>query len=530
MAKTEKKQNFLQGAAVLAAGVALVKLIGAIFKIPLGNLLTGEGFGYFNIAYSVYNVLLVISTAGLPVAVSKLVAEAGAQNRRADISRVIRAALTTFLLVGAVGSIGMFVFAQQIANLMKSSGAVHTIRMLSPAVFGVALMSVYRGYYQGMSNMYPTAISQVLEALAKLLVGFVAAWILTRRGDPQSIAAAGAVAGVTSGTILGAVFLLMKRAFDRGEPISGEPTMSQREAVRRLLAIAVPITIGSGALALTNFIDTTLVMRRLQDAAGFTEDEATWLFGAYGLSQTMFNFPSAFIVPFASSVVPAVAAALAVGDGKTASRTIETSLRITSLLALPAAAGLSILAGPILNLLFAARPDEVAAATVPLNILAIAVFFNSVVLLTNAILQSLGKVRVPVYTMLVGAVIKIGTNWVLVGQRAINIKGAPIGTCLCYFVIMSLNLIIILRSVKPRPNLLRTFARPLLATLIMAACTWAAYGIFCRFISWRIAVLAAIVVAVAVYFVVVILLRAVTRDDVLMLPKGEKIAKLLRLS
>jgi len=528
MAK-EQKQNFLQGAAVLAAGVALVKVIGAFFKIPLGNLLTGEGFGYFNIAYSVYNVLLIISTAGLPVAVSKLVAEANAQNRSADIKRVIRSALITFLAIGAVGSTLMFVFAQQIADLMKSSNAVYTIRVLSPAVFGVSLMSVYRGYYQGMSNMVPTATSQVIEALSKLLIGFVAAFLLIRTGRDQAIAAAGAVAGVTAGTILGAVFLLMRRAFDRTPDIGGVPTMSSREATRRLLAIAVPITIGSGALALTNFIDTTLVMRRLQESAGFSENEATWLYGAYGLAQTMFNFPSAFIVPFASSVVPAVAAALARGDGKTASRTIETALRITSLLALPAAAGLSVLAGPILNMLFAARPDEALAATIPLNILAIAVFFNSVVLLTNAILQSLGKVRIPVYTMLVGAVVKISTNWILVGQPEINIKGAPIGTCLCYFVIMALNLAVILRAVKPAPNLLRTFARPLIATLIMAAATWAVYGIAGRFVPDKLAALAAIAVAVVVYFVLVILLRAVTRDDVLMLPKGEKIARLLRL-
>ena len=245
MAK-ERRQNFLQGAAVLAAGVALVKLIGALFKIPLGNLLTGEGFGYFNIADSVYNVLLIISTAGLPVAVSKMVAEANAQGRGGDVRRVVRAALITFLAVGAAGSILMFVFAQQIADLMRSSGAVYTIRVLSPAVFGVALMSVYRGYYQGMSNMYPTAISQVIEALSKLVIGFVAAWMLTRRGDPQSIAAAGAVAGVTSGTILGAVFMLIRRAFDRSAVAAGDATMTTREATKRLLAIAIPITIGSG--------------------------------------------------------------------------------------------------------------------------------------------------------------------------------------------------------------------------------------------------------------------------------------------
>ena len=526
-----KKQNFLQGALVLAIGVALVKVIGAVFKIPLGNLLTGTGFGYFNIAYSVYNVLLVISTAGLPVAVSKMVAEATTKGQGGDVSRIIRAAMSTFLILGFIGSSLMFIFAEQIAtHIMNSPGAVYTIRVIAPASFFVALMSVFRGYYQGLMNMVPTALSQIIEALAKLIFGFfLASWLLSA-GYPQEIAAAGAIGGVTIGTVLGSVFLILRRVFDRrSNPDGPVSDRTQGSITKNLLAIAIPITIGSGVLAITNLIDSALVMNRLQTAAGFTEERSVWLYGSYGLAQTLFNFPSAFIVPFSTALVPAIAAALAKGDSRGASRTIETGMRVTGLLALPAAAGLSVLSGPILNLLFPARADEAAAAALPLSILAISVFFNCVVMLSNATLQSLGKVRIPVYTMLCGSAVKIISNWCLIGRPEININGAPVGTGLCYCTIMVLNLIIIAKNIKPAPNVIRMFLRPMIATLIMAAGTWAANGLLTRFVGGRVAVLGAIVVAVALYFVLILLLKAVSREDLAMLPKGEKIADILHI-
>ncbi len=524
------RQSFLHGAAVLGIAVAVVKFLGFLGKIPLINILGGDGYGHYNIAYSVYNVMLIISTAGLPVAVSKLVAEANAKGRAKETAKILRLALSVFLVVGLVTSGAMFLFAQQFADIMKSSSSAATIRAIAPSVFFLVVMSALRGYYQGMSNMYPTAVSQIIEALVKVVLGVALSWWLLDAGYPIEVAAAGAVGGMTVGTVLAMIYLMLRKAFDR-RPLAGlsEDTSSSKIIVKQILAIAIPVTLGSGMLALTNFIDTLLVMSRLQTAAGFTQDQARWLYGSYGLAQTMFNFPGSFIVPFAVSVVPNVAAAVTRGDLKRASKTIETSIRITSILAFPAAAGLSVLAWPILNLLFSDRPDEVIAATQPLRVLGIAVFFNSVVMLTNSVLQSIGKVRIPVFTMLIGAVIKIAANWILVGIPEININGAPIGTTLCYATITILNLIVIARNIKPTPNLLRMFGRPLIATIVMAAGAWAVYGLMARFFVPKIAVLAAILVAVVVYFICVIAMRVVTKEDLLLLPKGEKIAKVLRI-
>lgn len=524
-----KKQGFLHGAAILAAAVAIVKFIGFLGKIPLFNILGGDGYGHYNIAYSVYNVMLIISTAGLPIAVSKLVAEANTKGRAKEATKILRVALGTFMLVGLVASGGMYLFAKQLADLMKSSSSVYTIQAIAPAVFCLVVMSALRGYYQGIANMYPTAISQIIEALFKVVLGVVLSWYLLEQGYGIEIAAAGAVGGMTIGTLIAMIYLLLRKAFDRApiQDLSTDTTPGTAIA-RKILAIAVPVTIGSSMLALTNFIDTLLVMSRLQTAAGFTQDHARWLYGSYGMAQTMFNFPASFIVPFAVSVVPNVAAAMTRGDRKMASRIIETAIRLTSILAMPAAAGLSILAHPILSLLFN-TPEEVQAATIPLTILGIAVFFNSVVLLTNSVLQSVGRVRIPVYTMLIGSAVKIVTNYILVGIPSININGAPIGTALCYFIIMALNLWVIAREIKPAPNLRLMFGKPFVATAIMGAAAWAFNGLFSMVFSPKIAVAAAIILAGGIYLVCVVLLRILTKEDLQFLPKGDKIGRLLRI-
>jgi stage V sporulation protein B len=378
--------------------------------------------------------------------------------------------------------------------------------------------------------MYPTAISQIIEALGKFILGVSFALYLQNSGYTIDIVAAGAVLGMTIGTVLSMLFLLIRKGFDRHPPVGTvQETRSAKQIAKSVLSIAVPVTIGSGLLSLAALIDNMLIMRRLQESAGFIEEQARWLNGSYAIAQTMFNFPSAFILPFSVSVVPAVASAMSRGDRMGASRTIETAIRLTSILGLPAAAGLSVLAWPIMSLLFPSTPDEIRAATIPLTILGIAVFFNCMVLISTAILQSIGKARKPVYAMLVGSIIKIAANWFLVGIPEININGAPIGTCLCYLAIAVINLFSIAREVKPAPNLLRTLGRPLIATVVMAAGAWAVNGLLATLVSAKIAVLGAIAVAGVIYLILVLFMKILTREDLLLLPKGEKIARILRI-
>lgn len=564
-----KKQNFLQGALILSAATALVKIIGALFKIPLQNLIGPVGMAHFSVAYNIYTTLFVISTAGLPVAVSKMISEANARRQVGEMKSIFNIALTCFIIIGAAGSCFLFFGARTAAGWMNNPNAYRAILAISPAVLFVAVMSAFRGYYQGQGNMYPTAISQVIEALCKLFIGYaLASWIFSSFVDkPHFItewanqfagrldartgeiirtlsdrliksmasepAAAGAIGGISIGAVVGVLYLLLtyRRKMEptpRGATLT---TRSRRDIFRELLRLSIPVTISASVLNLTNLIDAGLVLGRLQSSAGFSYEQSKFIFGSYTFAQTLFNLPSAFILTLSVSIIPALSVALAKHDHLGANRTIESSLRITSLLAMPAAAGLSTLSYPILNLLNGARqPEAVALAAPLLTTLGFAVTFVCLVSLSNAILQSMGLVNIPIVTMLVGGVLKIIVNYVLVGNPDVNIAGAPIGTLVCYATIAVLNLIVIAR-VRHTSKFAVAFVKPLIASVAMGIVANAVYNVLSQtaHINPRISVILAIGAAGVFYLVAIILLRALPKEDLLLIPKGEKLVKLLKM-
>ena len=510
----QRRHNFISGAAVLALAVAVTKVLGALYKIPLGNLLDKEGMAHFYAAYNIYNLLLVLSTAGLPLALSRLVSRAAAQGRRNAQRCIFRTALALLAVIGAVCSAVMCLFPQVLSGLLHDSLAAPAIRTLGPAVLFVCLTSAIRGYTQGLGDMTPTAVSQMTESAGKLVIGLALCLVLLHRGADSSLCAAGAIAGVTAGSLLSltvlTVFLLRRR--DRAA-VDVPPARSA--VLRELLTAGIPITLGAAGMSLITLLDQALVMSTLQNTLGYTEAAATALYGEYTFGMTLFALPPSFIYPVTVSLVPDISAALARGDRPAAGRSAAAALKLTTLIALPTGAGLSVLAGPILRLLYPAVPDTAAAAAYHLTILGIACIFVCLMVATNGVLQAYGKEYIPVVTLLCGGILKIITNYLMVGDPATNVRGAPVSTLYCYGLIVVLNLIAIARCVPERPSYLRLFARPVLITAVMALERWA--------------VLPAIAVAVVVYGVLVLALGAVTRQDVLDLPKGEKIARMLHL-
>ncbi|MDR0670693.1 MAG: polysaccharide biosynthesis protein [Oscillospiraceae bacterium] len=525
-----KKQNFLHGALILSAATALVKVIGAIFKIPLQNLIGPTGYSYFDVAYSIYSTLFVISSAGLPVAISKMVSEAGARRRFVETRHIFRLALGAFVCIGAAGSFVLFFGARALAGWMGNPDAYQAIMAIAPSVLFVSVMSAFRGYHQGRGNMYPTAISQVIEASCKLGVGYLlAAWVHSS-GLGLERAAAAAISGVTVGSVVGALYMVLARRRPESVPAGADPaTRSRRVLLGEILRLSVPVTISASVLSLTNLIDKGLVMNRLF-AAGYTLPAAKKVIGAYSFAQTLFNLPSAFILTISVSIIPALTVALTHRNDKTADATIRSALRITSLLAMPAAAGLSSLALPILTLLSMHQPETVEIAAPLLVALGLAVVFVCLVSLTNAILQAMGLVSVPIVTMFAGGCVKLIANYFLVGSPEINIAGAPVGTVLCYAVIALLNLGVIARA-RGGARFWGVFVRPLFAAAGMGVFA----HLFYRFatdvagMSVPLGGVVSIAAAVAIYGALVLLLRAVPREDVLLLPRGEKLAKFMKL-
>lgn len=527
--KEQKSNTFFGGAAILAISIAIVKVIGALYKIPLGRILGDVGFGHFNNAYAIYNLLLMISTAGLPVAMSKTISEANALGRRNQVHRVFRVALVTFIILGAISSLVMFVFAQQLADLQGDSLAAPAVRVMALSCFFVCTMSAYRGYAQGHSDMVPTAVSQVLEALTKLIVGLVLAWYLLYLGFGSEFSAAGAIGGVTASGFVSLVYLMIRhhrRNRRDGENASDTPDRAGR-ILKTLLAIAIPITLSSSVVPITTYLDTVQVQNLLQSALGYSEELAVSLYGCYQKAVTIYNLPAAFMVSLTACIVPAVSAALTRKDTLGAGKIAESALRVGALLALPAGVGLSVLSAPIIQMLYPETNQEVASHC--LFLLGIASIFVCMMLLCNAILQANGRAALPIWFIAISSAVKLLVNFVLVQLPAVGIKGAPMGTLVCFALVSVMELVAIKKVTPHPPRYLRVFVKPIIAAVIMGAAAWAAYGLLSSTFGNTLSVAGAIVVGCVVYAVLVVVLRIVSRDDLSLMPKGDKIAKLLRI-
>lgn len=534
--------TFFGGAAILAAGIVIVKLIGALYKIPIGNILGDEGNGHFSNAYTIYNLLLMVSTAGLPVALSKTIAEATTQGRRNQVRRIFHVALISFLILGVVSFAVMFFFAGPLTSFQGNSSAIYAVRALAPACFFVCAISAFRGYAQGHANMVPTSVSQIIEALGKLFIGLALAWYLMKIGAGSAKAAAGAIFGVTAGAGISLVFLIFDHIIRRrreARPSNDVPD-SAGSILKRLLIIAVPITIGASVVPVTTWLDTYQVQNILrtvlnaQNADWYLSNNLTdpvvAMYGAYQKAINVFNLPSSFMVALTASIIPAISACCARRDKRGAGQIAESSLRVGALLACPAGVGLFVLAGPIMNLLYPTTDHSVADPC--MAILGIASIFVCIMFLCNAILQANGFVNLPIWVMAIGCASKLLVNNFLVRRSGIGITGAPVGTLVCYLLVSVLELAIIKRVIAHPPRYIRVFAKPALASLVMGAAVWAVYGLLTGTagLTGKLATLVAIAVGGAVYLVLVVALQIISKEDLALMPKGDKIARILRIS
>jgi len=580
MAK-QRKQNFLQGAFILGAGTLIVKIIGAIFKIPLTTMITAEGIGYFNTAYQLYMPIYTLAMAGLPIAIARMVAESVAKNRYREVRQIKRVATRVFLITGAVGCLIMLLGARPYTVFTGNPHSIWGIYIIAPSVFFCCMMASFRGYYEGLRNMYPTMVSQVIEALSKLILGLLFANLVLQIGIGQyqdagavfgqtvgsmeaaisaayPFAAAAAIGGVSIGSILGAAFLFLRYriagdGITERELDASVPARSAKAVFKSLLKIAIPIAIGALVLNLTTFIDSTFLQNSVKmivrDNVGslrevygnlipteFYETAGVkipnYLFGCYTYALTIYMLVPTLTQAFGISALPAVTTAWAMGDKEETKKNVETVLRLTGLIALPAGLGMTVLAHPILTLLFVPRSDDIAVVTKAMNevaiaapllsMLGIAVIFVALSTPVNSMLQAVGRVDLPVKLLAIGAVIKIAINYTLVRIPSINIKGAPIGTIVCYLFVVGLSLYFLCREVGFVPNFYKALVKPLFAALLCAAAAWASFGLLCKLLPEKIATVGAIGAGGAVYIAAIFLLGAVSKEDLKMLKQKSK--------
>ena len=519
---------------LLALSTAIVKVIGALYKIPLNAIIGPEGFSYFNTAYEIYTVLLMVSSAGLPVAMSRMISQANSLGHYRQVRKIYSTCRTIFLILGLGGGLLMTVFCRQLAQFQEQPDAWAAIGALGPCAFFICLISTYRGFFQGQSNMMPTSVSQVLEAVCKLIIGMGAALLVLHYTKSIPLAAAGAILGVTVGTALSALYLkLTCHKSYKVLPVTDEEVSSSRKIAKDLLAIAVPITIGSAGLQLLTMLETKIYMSQLLNTLGYTQSQADTMKGIYNMTQTIFNMPCAFINPITISIIPAITAQLTLNKDSAVKATEESGARITGLISLPCAVGLSLLAQPVTALLGGYTGEDLVLSTGLMSVLGICIVFNAIVLLTNAIMQAHGNVTLPVINMFIGGILKLVAIFILTGNPNIGILGTPIGTLLCYVCITALNLIAMRKVFKNPPAILKSILRAVLAAAIMGVAvfgTWKGLQLVLGDgMSRLIGCALPITVGVVVYAIAVVKLKAITREDCLLLPKGEKIAKLLHL-
>lgn len=565
MATQPKKQNFLHGATLLALATVIVKVIGAVYKIPLQAILGKIGYSYFSSAYDIYTLLLLISTAGLPVAMSRMISEASSLADHARTRRVYNTSRAIFFIIGAVSTALMMLFCKALAASQKQPDAALAIFCLAPCAFLMSVISTYRGFFQGQGNMIPTSKSQVLEAVFKLGAGLVGAVLILQLGGSISLAAAGAILGVTVSCAVSVAYLFWVFHKSAGPEILGEKApLFCGDTAKKLLAIAVPITIGAAGLQLLIVAETSLYMNRLVElldsgklqgelvealraevlaeagkagevltAAQINSRIAASMKGIYNFGQTIYNLPNSLITPITISIIPAITACLTLGDDKGVKENSESAARITGLLSLPCAVGLMVLSKPIMGLLGGYTGVQLDFAAKLLTLLGISVFMRALVLFTNSLMQANGHANIPVINMLTVGAVRMGLVFLLTGNPKLGLLAVPALTALGNAVTAVLNLICLAKVVPHKSAIARNVLRPLIPALLMGASAFGTWQLIIRILgescSRIIQVGGPMGVAVVVYIVFAAWLKSITREDCLLLPKGDKIARLLRL-
>ena len=527
MAKNDKK-TFVKGAVILGVAGLLCKIIGAFFRIPLYNML-GDGMQYYEAVYPYYSTLLVISSAGLPTAISRMVAERMAVGDVFGAKRVFRKSQVLLLSIGLATTALMFFGADFLARTTVGPLAAPSFRVMSPALLIVSIMCSYRGYLQGLQKMTGTAMSQLAEQAGKLAIGLYLAAKWMPRGIEYG--AMGAVAGVTLSELLalivvGVFYLTRKRDIEL-QAVSDESTSSSKGIIRGLLAIAIPVTIGASIMPITGIVDASLIKNTLM-SIGFSDAAASMRYVALRSNVTnIINMPAALTIALAMSLVPAISAARTANDQKTIHTVSAMGIKIAMFIGIPCAVGLFALSAPVIDLLYKIDGERLMIASALMSTSAIGIIFLSLVQTLTGILQGAGKQHIPVINLIIGVLVKVVLMLKLMRNPAIEIQGAAISTVACYIVAGVLDAVYLIRFTKLKLNVLDTFVKPAVAALAMGAAAYVSYQfLYAKIASNTIATAGAILIGAVLYLVGVLWMRMFTQEDLIYIPGGAILAKL----
>lgn len=536
MSKNTKKGSFIKGAAILTAAGLAARVMGFGYRVILTRIIGAEGMGLYQMAYPIYTVLLVVSRSGIPVALAKLIADKIAANKKKEAYKIFKIARKMSLIVGLLISIIMAFSAKPLISLLSlDPRSYYAVLAISPAIFVVSIMASYRGFFQGLQDMVPTAKSQVFEQFIRMftmigLVMFLAPYSL-------EYAAAGASFGAVSGALGGLLVLLYiyakrkEKIFTFLETGYDSIELSSKSVVKRIISLGMPITLGALVMPLMSLVDLVFVPNRLQ-AAGYVVSESTALYGMFAaVAMPLVNFPTIITVSLSASLVPAIAEAFTLGRKKLINYRTQTALRLTILISLPSAVGLFLLAEPLTEIIFA-EPK----AAVPLRFVAWGVFFIALQQTSTGILNGIGKTSIPARNLMIGAIFNGVINYTLTAVPAFGIRGAAIGTTTGFAIAAFLNLYYVKKETGFSLNFKTMVFKPLLSVFLM--------GVFVKFFNnsffyllemkklnyaYQITTFSSVIVAALFYFIILLLFKEIKYSDLSVIPIwGMKIADLLK--
>ncbi len=585
-ASQSASQTFVKGAAILTVSMVVVKVFGVLDKVILTNIysmfgqsLASMGMGIYNNAYEVFGVIFTVATGGLPIVISRMISQNMAEERYKDVKQVHRVSIPLFLVVGLVCTIGLMLVSFPYAfKFVKSPYSIYAMLALAPTVLFGCIASIYRGYFEGQRNMFPTAVSEVIEAVVKLVLGAAFAYLIMYFGMAHyketgnflwfelrdineaqntilAFSVAGNICGISLASLCSSIYLILKYKIG-GDGIPKEfyensiTARRQKETLGIIIRTALPIVGGALVMSVGSLIDAVIIQNVLFNLAQNNADALfrqyhdyyprevfygfkdipptihTSLWGCYGSSLTLMQLVTAVTQVFGSSAMPNVTSAWTKGDKAELKSSVDTVLKMTMMFTLPMAFGLCVLAHPIMGFIYASQ-DIVEVGGNVLTLMGITTIFTAIITPICSMLNGIGKVKLPMILYTICMLIKIGTSWVFVSIPEINIQGATAGSMISYAIICAAGMYLLIKHSKVVPDFLSTTVKPLIAAVCCAAAAYFANAFLEGKMNHRLSTILAILAAVIVYIAILLVLRTFSAKEVRFLPKGEKIAKTL---
>lgn len=523
-ANSYNKKTMANGIAFLAVVGFINKMIGVLFRIPLANLIGDEGIGIYHLVFPSYALLLTVSTAGIPVAISRLISANLAKGNIYKTKQIFKVSILILFVLACASSFIMIINASSLSYRVGNTKTYWGFIAIAPSLFFVCIISALRGYVQGFNNMKPSGLSQLVEQIAKVVFALPLAYYGLRQG--VGIAAAYALFGTSIAEFLALIYLLIycyktKNKVDYNAAKDKNVEYSKYQIFKDIIKISIPIMLGTCIVPVSQFIDSAMLVVRLTLSAGFDSSSASSLYGLYtGYVITLINVPTAFAIAIAAVTVPYISRSSALSNIDELAVNANNSLRYSSIIGLPCSFGMFALSREIIYFFYSSLGAEKISLTANLlNISSFTIILFILVQTSSAILQGLGKERIPTYTLLVAVIIKVIVNYFLVGTTKFNIFGAPIASVICYTVSLVPNLYYVKKYCKAKFNVMQILIKPLLASLAMFITV---YAVKLVLPFSRISTIVALFVGAISYMIFIVLFRVLSKGEIELLLKRIK--------